>query len=227
MPKRGSYVAIIDYGLGNLLSVRQACAYAGVDAAITSSPAEIMGAGAVIVPGVGAFGHAMDALIRLDLVAVLREVAVSGTPLVGICLGAQLLLNESEEFGKHQGLGIIPGRVVHLGAPREGSRPLKVPHVGWQRIHSVRGTDSDDPWRETLLRDLPDGAFMYFVHSFILQPAEPAVAISVTRYGNIDFCSSLAKGNVIGFQFHPERSGPRGLQIYAQLAGRIRASDSF
>ena len=215
-------VAIVDYGVGNLFSVEQACTHAGMKALITSSADEIAAADAVILPGVGAFGRAMANLEQLGLADVLREVGARARPLIGICLGAQLLMDESEEFGHYEGLGIIPGRVVHLGSPREGSRRLKVPHVGWNRIHSTGRAQSGDPWGEALLRDLPDGEFMYFVHSFILRPDEQAVATSVTRYGDVEFCSSLAKENVIGFQFHPERSGPRGLQIYARLAERIR-----
>ena len=220
----GRDVAIVDYGLGNLFSVKQACVYAGLEVGITSQSEEILGARAVILPGVGAFGDAMDVLHRLDLVTVLREVAASGSPLVGICLGAQLLLDESEEFGSHRGLGVVPGRVASLGNPREGSKRLKVPQVGWNRIHKLSGPISEDPWQGTLLQDLPDGEFMYFVHSFVLCPEDKGVVLSVSHYGDVDFCSGMAWGNVTAFQFHPERSRVAGLHIYQHLASRIRQS---
>ena len=208
-------VAIVDYGVGNLFSVKHACEYVGMRARITASGEELLEASAVILPGVGAFGDAMAMLGRLDLVSVLREIAGSGKPLIGICLGMQLLMTESHEFGRHQGLGIIRGEVVMF--ERSVVKDLRVPHVGWNSIHP----DAAGGWTGSLLEGLGDGEFMYFVHSLYVSPDDSSVALSTTRYGGIEFCSSLKTGNVSAFQFHPERSGPCGLAVYRNLAVQI------
>lgn len=214
---RGVQVAIVDYGMGNLFSVQRACEHVGLRATVTSSPPEILSANAVILPGVGAFGDAMDTLRRLDLVEVLRDVAQSGTPLVGICLGMQLLMTESYEFGRHQGLGLVEGEVVRFDSPREGATVLKVPQVGWNRIVS-----QGRAWKGTWCEGMADGAFMYFVHSFYVKPRDPGVVLAISRYGHIEFCSILQRGNIMASQFHPERSGPQGLQMYRNLAAQLR-----
>ena len=134
MPDQPLDVAIVDYNLGNLYSVKHACAHVGLHAEITSSKEAIANAHAVILPGVGAYGDAMATLHRLDLVSVLRDIAASGKPLIGICLGIQLLMTESFEFGHHRGLDVIAGQVVPFDHPREGERILKVPQIGWNRI---------------------------------------------------------------------------------------------
>ena len=207
-------VAIVDYGVGNLFSVEQACAFVGLTSVITNSRKDILDADAVILPGVGAYGDAMATLHRLDLVGVLRDIAASATPLVGICLGLQLLMTESCEFGNHQGLGIIEGSVVPFDAPRENDRILKVPHIGWNRIFQpAQGL----PWQGTLLDGIIEGEYMYFVHSFIVQPQESSIVLSTSRYGQIEFCSSIQHRNVFACQFHPERSGLNGLQIYKNI----------
>ena len=205
-------MAIVDYGLGNLFSVKRACEHAGMQAGVTSDRQALLAADAVILPGVGAFGDAMETLKRLDLVTVLRDIAASAKPLIGICLGVQLLMTESCEFGRHQGLGIIEGSVAHLGGPEKGGHPLKVPHIGWNKIHQR------DAWEGTPLDGVTDGEFMYFVHSYHVQPQDSRVVMSTTRYGDIEFCSSVRKGNVFACQFHPERSGMQGLLIYRNLA---------
>ena len=215
-------VAIVDYGMGNLFSVKQACERAGLRARITPAPAALLEASAVILPGVGAFGDAIAALRRSGLDEALREVAASGKPLLGICLGMQLLMSQSAEFGAHRGLGIIPGDVVRLDAPTEeagtgmnGARRSKVPQIGWNQI------DAAAPWEGSLLEGLADGAHMYFVHSFYARPGDPEVRLSTTRYGPTTFCSSLRSGSIFACQFHPERSGPLGLRIYQNFAARL------
>ena len=213
-------VAIVDYGLGNLFSVKHACGHAGLDAAITSDRDDIFSSRAVILPGVGAFRDAMEALVRQDLVAVLKDVARSGTPLIGICLGMQLLMSESQEFGSSPGLGIVDGDVVRLEDSEIQGRRLKVPHIGWSRIEERRhngNSNAADRWRASLIEEVPEGSFMYFVHSYYARPVDPEVILSTTRYGPIDFCSSFRKERVFGCQFHPERSGPLGLRVYHQL----------
>lgn len=215
------HVAIVDYGMGNLFSVKQACAHVGLEACITSDKETIVAAAAVILPGVGAFGDAMETLVSRDLVGVLRDLAASGKPLMGICLGMQLLMSESEEFGRHKGLDILSGEVVRLADGRlDGTRALKVPQVGWNHIWKVHGRSWEDSW----LAGLEDGAFLYFVHSFYVKPADPSLVCSTTRYGPTTFCSSLRHGNVFACQFHPERSGPQGLRVYANLAAALSRS---
>lgn len=227
----GAQVAIVDYGMGNLFSVKQACEYVGLMPVITSSQQEIELSEAVILPGVGAFGDAMDTLDRLGLVEVLQDVADSPKPLLGICLGMQLLMSESTEFGKRSGLGIIEGEVARLQTSVESLRQIKVPQVGWNRIcfqgtgQNQAITKENDPersispeWKSPLFKGLPDGEYMYFVHSFYARPADVDVIVSTTQYGPTKFCSSLRSNNVLGCQFHPERSGPGGLHIYRNLA---------
>jgi imidazole glycerol-phosphate synthase subunit HisH len=222
-------VAIVDYGMGNLFSVRQACEHVGLEVGITSARDEILEADAVILPGIGAFGDAMATLARLDLVEVLRDIAASGKPLVGVCLGLQLLMTESLEFGLHKGLGIIEGQVVRFDNPLEDSRKLKVPQVGWNSIHRVGGSENgaSQAWDNSPLAGLADGEFMYFVHSYIVQPEAQDVLLSVSRYGQIEFCSSIHSRNIFACQFHPERSGTEGLKIYRNLASHIERHTSM
>ncbi|KGM44400.1 hypothetical protein JY97_00940 [Alkalispirochaeta odontotermitis] len=215
-------VAILDHGLGNLFSVRQACSVVGLDAVITSDKAQIQNADAVILPGVGAFGQAMHTLHRLDLVNVLRDLADSGQPLIGICLGLQLLMSESYEFGCHKGLDIIQGSVRRFDGPKTGERMLKVPHTGWNRIHLSGSVDS---WSGTLLEGIAPEAYMYFVHSYIVEPEDQDVILGRSRYGDIDFCSAVQQKNVCAFQFHPERSGPGGIHMYQNLAAHLKAGN--
>lgn len=211
-------IAIVDYGLGNLFSVRHACEQVGIPAAVTSNCKDILGAQGVILPGVGAFADAMASLKRLDLVSVLKDVASSDKPFMGICLGLQLLLEESQEFGLHKGLSVLKGSVVRFDSPRENGKALKVPQIGWNQIYSQR------PWAGTPLEKQPDGEYMYFVHSYIAQPSDKDLILSKSRYGNIEFCSSVARGNLFACQFHPEKSGPAGLKIYENFKSLLRTS---
>ncbi len=167
---------------------------------------------------------AMATLRRLGLVDVLRETATHGKPLIGICLGVQLLMTVSHEFGRHEGLDLIPGEVVPFNAPKESGHPLKVPHVGWNRIHA-RGGSAAERWGGTPLDGLSDGDFMYFVHSYIVVPDDPSVTLSTTRYGDTEFCSSVRFKNIFACQFHPERSGRRGLHVYQGLRRCLEANE--
>ena len=214
--------AVVDYGLGNLFSVRQACEHAGMEVVVTACGDVLLASDVVILPGVGAFGDAMATLRRLDLVHVLRDIAVSDKPLIGICLGIQLLMSESHEFGVHRGLGVIEGGVVRLAAARQGARDIKVPQVQWNRIFRPDdGRPPGDPWAATPLAGVADGQFMYFAHSYHVQPTDPAVTVSVSRYGDVEFCSALRRRNVFASQFHPERSGMPGLQVYRNIARAV------
>ena len=211
-------IAIVDHGLGNLFSVREACRHAGLDAEITADGARIEAADAVILPGVGAFGDAMATLAQAGLVETLRAVAYSGRPFFGICLGMQLLMRESTEFGEHRGLGLIDGTVRRFEPAPDA--PVKVPQIGWNRIARTR----DEGWDGTLLAGVNADAFMYFVHSYYVVPEEAGVALATTRYGDTVYCSALARGNVFGCQFHPERSGTAGLRLYENLARGLAAN---
>ena len=210
-----SHVAIIDYGMSNVLSVERACTVAGMDVLVTSDRADIATSEAAILPGVGAFGDAMNALHQLDLADLLCDYAVSGKPLLGICLGMQLFMSRSYEFGVHKGLGIVPGEVVLLeGSTDSSHNMLKVPHVGWNHVCPVEAALDSSSWEGTVLEGIDNAEFMYFVHSYYVVPDDVSVRVSMTRYGDIEFCSSLQTGNVIACQFHPEKSGPKGLNVF-------------
>lgn len=217
-------VTIVDYGMGNLFSVLRACQTVGLEADITNATASVLRASAIILPGVGAFGVAMDNLRNLGLIEVLKEAVAEGKPLLGICLGMQLLMVESWEFGRHQGLGIIEGDVVKLPEGMSGGCRLKVPQVGWNGIHSAPGDPSDNgrgaSWDGTVLQGLADGEYLYFVHSYYCRPVDSAV-LSCTQYGSLQFCSAVRQDNVQGCQFHPERSGLQGLQVYRNFASIV------
>jgi glutamine amidotransferase len=212
---------IVDYCAGNLFSVVQACHHAGLSPTVTSQASDLFDADVVILPGVGAFGEAMASLRRLDLVHPLRDYVQAGRLFVGICLGMQLTMTASDEFGRHEGLNLVDGDVQRLpNSPdasndSHGDRAARIPNVGWRTIQPAAG---EGHWRHAALRDTPPGAYMYFVHSFRVRPAQPSVVLSETQFGQERFCSSLAHDNVWGFQFHPEKSGPLGLGIYRRIA---------
>jgi len=212
-----SKVAIFDYGLGNLFSIKHACNYAGMEPFIISSAHRLMEADLIILPGVGAFGDAMESLRRLDLISPLHDIVDSGKLLMGICLGMQLLMSESHEFGNHKGLDIIKGEVVKFDKPLDtNGKTLKVPHVSWNKIYL---TDK----QHKIFQNLNDETYMYFVHSFYVKPDNVSNIIFNTYYGNIEFCSGILYNNIFACQFHPERSGPKGLSIYKNLDSIIRS----
>ena len=222
---RASRVAVVDFGMGNLYSVKRACLHVGLDAIVTASGKEILEADAVILPGIGAFGDAMETLKGLGLVSILQETARSSKPLLGICLGMQLFMSRSFEFGEHEGLGIVPGTVERLSESRTENRRLKVPQVGWNMILKPATPSPGGPWNDGPLAGIDPETYMYFVHSYYVRPADPGAVLCMSRYGSMDFCSGLNSGNLTGFQFHPERSGPRGLGILRNFA-RLIAKDA-
>ena len=213
------HVAIVEFGLGNLFSVKAACEYAGMSAEVSADSATLARADAVILPGVGAFGDAMAELRRRDLVAPLRDLAAQEKPLIGICLGLQLFMSESHEFGQTEGLNLIAGDVVRFDKPKDASRELKVPQVGWNRVHRPDGNSAR--WDNTPLAGQIDGVYQYFVHSFYARPADSTVVCATTTYGDVTYCSSLQRRNIFACQFHPERSGKDGLAIYAEMKNWI------
>lgn len=219
-------VAIVDYALGNIESVRLAFAHVGVEAIVSADPDEVADARALVLPGVGAFGDAMAALEKRGLVRVLIDFAASGRPLVGICLGMQLLLGHSEEFGSHEGLGLVPGAVRRFPSPQLADDArygpgAKVPQVGWNRVEAP--AHRRDGWQGTLLEGLESGAHMYFMHSYYVDPESRDVVLAESEYAGVRFCSALQWANVTGFQFHPERSAEAGLSIYRNFARGLSA----
>lgn len=207
-------ITVIDYGLSNLRSVQNAFARCGAETLLTSSVADVRAAEALVLPGVGAFRDGMAGLERLGLVEVIRQKAVEGTPLLGICLGMQMLFDESEEFGTCPGLGLIPGRVVKIPAEDVQGKPQKVPHIRWDPLF-LAGGHSD--FAGTVLEKVTPGQECYFIHSYEAKPAKEADRLADTRYGGRGVCAVAAHGSVVGCQFHPEKSGPVGLSILSQF----------
>lgn len=203
-------VTVIDYGVGNLLSVQRGLEHCGASVTLTADPARILAAERVVLPGVGAFGNAMRALEQLNLVEVIQSLARRQTPLLGICLGMQLLLEESEEFGVTAGLGLIPGRVVPVPAQAVSGQAQKIPHIGWSALQPSATSGS---WSGTLLQDTRPGDAAYFVHSFMAVPTDPAHRIADCVYGGHLIPAVIGRDRITGCQFHPEKSGEVGLRI--------------
>jgi glutamine amidotransferase len=203
-------VTVIDYGVGNLLSVRRGLEHCGASVTLTADSEQILAATRVVLPGVGAFGNAMQALERLGLVAVIHEIARRQTPLLGICLGMQLLLEESEEFGITKGLGLIPGRVIPVPDHTLSGEKQKIPHIGWS---ALQPSGALGVWNGTLLQDNHPGEATYFVHSFMAMPALMAHRLADCVYGGNLIAAAIGRNQITGCQFHPEKSGEVGLRI--------------
>ena len=194
-------IAIIDYGVGNLFSLRSSLRAIGAEALVTADEGRIRAADKLILPGVGAFGDAADKLRERGMDALLREQAASGKELLGICLGMQLLFESSEEYGEHEGLGLLNGHVVDMAGriPAE----LKIPHIGWNALHFRR--------QHRLLRHIREGDCVYFVHSFYAEDCADSL-VATAEYGR-ELTAVVGRDNVMGCQFHPEKSGVVGLNI--------------
>ena len=229
-----SSIVVVDYGVGNLRNVYKALEAAGAPARIVTEPRELTGAAGIVLPGVGAFGDAAANLRRAGFERPLLDAIAAGVPLLGICVGMQLLFDESEEMGRHAGLGVIPGRVVKFASDlppnplpaREGEDSLppllvgegpgvrfKVPQIGWNQLHHA-GTDP-------LLSGVPDGAYAYFVHSYYCAPDDPVYTIASTDFG-IRYASIVRRGNVWGIQCHPEKSQAVGLRVLGNFVRIVR-----
>lgn len=206
--------------MGNLFSVQRACEEVRLRSLITSDASVIMNSDAMILPGVGAFGDAMENLKRLDLVAPIREFIGSGKPFMGICLGMQMLMSESEEFGHHKGLDIIKGSVVKFTSPSTRQSVMKVPQVGWNRIYSPP-QGREKTWEHSPLHGVKNNEFMYFVHSFYVVPEDPRIALSYTDYEETEYSSSMLLNNIFACQFHPEKSASEGMKIYENFAAMV------
>ncbi len=213
-------VVVVDYGRGNLFSVGQAVSKVGGTPRLSADPEVVASASRLILPGVGAFGDAMAGLNALGLGEAVKAFAATGRPLLGICLGMELLLDESSEFGRHAGLGLIPGRVDRLPSPQTGSRE-KIPNVGWCPLEEPR---QGATWSGTILADVKVGDFVYFVHSYAAYPADPGHRLADITFAGIGVTAAVARENVTGCQFHPEKSGPVGLaMLSAFVHGAVRA----
>ena len=203
-------VVVIDYGVGNLLSVRRGLEHCGAQVTVSDDHDAILSAPRVILPGVGAFADGMSALRRHGLDTVVRAVAARGTPLFGICLGMELLLDESEEFGITAGLGLIAGRVVPVPPTTTDGRPQKIPHIGWNGLVVPSGRAD---WSGTILDTIKPGDAAYFVHSFMASPSDARYRVADCLYGGVPVSAVIQRDNVLGCQFHPEKSGEVGLDI--------------
>lgn len=193
-------VAIIDYDAGNIRSVEKAARLLGHEAVVTRKREEILSADHVILPGVGAFGDAMDKLHRYGLVSVIRETVEKGIPFLGICLGLQLMFESSEEAPGVEGLGLLPGKILRI----PDGENLKIPHIGWNSLRF--------PNQGRLFQGIAEGAYVYFVHSYYLQADDPGIVTATTEYA-VRIHAAVEKGNVFACQFHPEKSSDVGLRI--------------
>jgi glutamine amidotransferase len=207
-------VAVIDYGVGNLLSVRRGFEHCGAVVAVTSDPEVLRGAARVVLPGVGAFANGMSELRKLSLDCLVLEIAASGRPLLGICLGMQMLFETSEEFGSTAGLGLISGKVVAVPAVTATGDLQKVPHIGWNALVLPAGRAD---WNGTVLRNHVPQESAYFVHSFMARPTRPEHRIADCSYGGTPVAAVVGRDNVLGCQFHPEKSGEVGLKVLRQF----------
>lgn len=202
-------VHVVDYGIGNLYSVARAIEAAGGEARLTTRPSEVASAERLLLPGVGAFEPCMRTLVDSGLADPVRAFAGTGRPFLGICVGMQLLFDYSMEFGRHSGLGLVPGHVAPI-PPRDEAGERKVPHIGWSALIRPEGRD----WSDTVLADETEGkSSAYFVHSFSCVPASPAHVLAEVDHGGYRVCAAVQTGNITAFQCHPEKSGPVGLRI--------------
>jgi glutamine amidotransferase len=207
-------IAIIDYGVCNLLSVQRAVSKCSHKPLATSCKETILSSNKIILPGVGAFGNGMNALIKLGLDDVIREAEHRQIPILGICLGMQLLMDQSEEFGLVNGLGLISGRVVGLPKISVKGLPMKIPNIGWSKINKDL---NQEIWDRTLLKGTNDGSFTYFVHSFMVALNKNKNLLATFDFGGHKIPAVINSGEVYGCQFHPEKSGEVGLGIIREF----------
>lgn len=200
-------IAIIDYGIGNLGSVEKAFTSQGIDAVVTRDEKALRAADKLVLLGVGAFGYAMESLRNLGFDELVIEAARAGKPIIGLCVGLQMMFDEGHEFGVHRGLGLLPGKVVKFP---EG---MRVPHVGWNQVAYKNGSGA-----HPVFCDLPDQSFYYFVHSYYVEPADPSIILGETDYA-MPFASICGRDNILGVQFHPEKSHRHGWALLAAFAG--------
>jgi imidazole glycerol-phosphate synthase subunit HisH len=199
-------IFIADYGAGNLRSVHKAFDYLGIGAVVSDKASEMSRYEKVLIPGVGAFGPAMEALNRQGFGEAIREHIDKGRSVLGICLGMQLFLSESEEMGQHEGLGIVPGQVLRFRSSTD-----KIPQIGWNSVDLCRK-------ESVLFRNIPDQSYFYFVHTYYCVPDEPESVAATTFFAGKNFCSAIEKNGIFAVQFHPEKSSEAGLQVLKNFA---------
>ena len=210
-------LVIIDYGIGNLQSLKKAFNFLGEEPVVTEDAKVAEAADAIVLPGVGAFAAGMRGLHVRGLADTVKAFAKSGKPMLGICLGAQIMFEAGYEFGAHKGLGIIQGKVIRFP---ESKVKEKIPEVGWNQVKKPKGVT----WDGTLFDALENDLTAYFVHSYVFEPAKAENIFGGTAYGGYAFCSAIRAGNVYGTQFHPEKSGPTGLAILKNFLNVIASS---
>ena len=208
-------VAIVDYGIGNILSVRRALEHAGAAAVLAADASDIARADYLVLPGVGAFRDGMSGLARYGAAEAVASHAAAGKPLLGICLGAQMLMSTSEEFGTHKGLDLIPGKVVQIPSTGADGAPHKLPYIGWADIAEAR----PGSFAGTSLATVAAGTAVYLVHGFHIDPMREEDRIAVYDYNGVQVTAAIHNENVTGMQFHPEKSGPVGLRILQSFLG--------
>lgn len=230
-------ICIVDYGVGNIHSAMKGLRRFTQNVVLSEDPAEISAAQALVLPGQGAFAAGMEGLKVRGLLDEVKRAAETGKPILGICLGAQLLLEKGFEFGEWEGLGFLPGQVVHFPKLSEGA---KTPHMGWNSIESAllvpsprgrgwreapgEGRVRGETWKGTVLEGVTPGADMYFIHSYILQPKDKTHVLAETTYGGLTFASAIGRDHILGCQFHPEKSGEAGLMILRNFVAMCRQS---
>ena len=205
-------IAVIDYGMGNLRSVQKALEHVGAKVIVTHDPNLIISADSVVLPGVGAFKDCMANLTQLNLVDPIRKFIDGGKPFLGICLGLQVLFEESEEYGPVAGLGVLPGKVVKFASAtfeKKDGPPIKIPHMGWNNIEVKK--------RAPLFDKLDADPYFYFVHSYYVVPEDQSMVATVTNYG-VEFVSGIQYKNIYAFQFHPEKSQTMGLSLLERFS---------
>lgn len=207
-------VTVVDYGVGNLLSVQRALEACGGATVMATTAEEVLRAERLVLPGVGAFHACIDALRRRRLLDSLLSFAETKRPLLGICVGMQMLLDYGTEFGEHEGLRLIPGHVAAVPANGSDGQPHKIPHIGWSRL--IRPAEAPS-WQHGILADLPDEPEVYFVHSFAANPDDPQQRLADCDYHGRKICAVVGRDNIHGCQFHPEKSGPVGLKILSRF----------
>lgn len=205
-----SEVVIIDYGIGNIFSVRRAFEFCGAEVVVTDDPQKIFDAKRLVLPGVGAFADGMQGIVNRGLDKVIQDYANSDKPLLGICLGMQMLASVSEEFGEHNGLGIIPGRVKSIPRINAQGNVIKVPFVGWADLQS---NTYEADWNGSVLDGISVGEAVYLTHSYAVTPDNLNHCLAYCNYDGIEVTTAISKSKTYGVQFHPEKSGPIGLKI--------------
>ena len=211
--KNSPRIAVLDYGIGNVRSTLNALENVGCTAVLTRNPADILNSDGLILPGVGAFKSGMDNLVKFHLDEVIHDFVATGKIFIGICLGMQMMFDESEEFGITKGLSLIKGQVKKLKAEPEA----RLPNISWNKLIEP----CFNRWENTLLHNSGECNNFYFIHSFVGVPADDSDNLALSEYGSIEFCAAVQKNNMYGFQFHPEKSGINGLNILKNIKSSI------